>query len=277
MAKHTSLQTSQNDLTKNITKNNCEIIRYSEKVLFEGSKKEFGSQQRGFFVRTYLPTDKLIEFFQYADHYAIIEHDKDEGTTHRHFIVRFKNPVNVGGFCKKLNNPDEQSYVRVLHDKYSAFDYLLHRDEKSVAAGKYRYDEKQVLTDDYSYWQRSTLQEQKQANDKQFLDDLLAPKINLRYMGETYGRDFMKNMSKYLDYRKAVLYDEDMEKYATLCSQRKLWEKTATATLKRTYEELGAVMPFESALALHSCIEEIYSEEQFKQFIEDIEMGVVEI
>lgn len=188
------------------------ITQIFKKVLFEGSKKEFGTRHRSYFVRTYLPLDRLTEIFEYAKHYAVIEHSKEQdGMPHRHFIVEFNNGCYPTGFAKRLNDDTEQSYIRVCHDRYAAFDYMLHVDEKSVKAHKARYSEKDVLTDDYSFWQRSAYMEAKRQEQEDFLAVLLQDKLPpLRELATTYGRDFVINYRRYMEFRHAVLFEESL-------------------------------------------------------------------
>lgn len=198
------------------------ITKITDKILFEGDEdKVTKGRYRAFFVRTYAPLDALRDVFAYADKYAYILHDSDvnaDGTPkapHSHFIVRYRDNLTPSAFAKKMEQiaPNEQTYFSPLGDKYTAIDYMLHRDSKSLLAEKHRYPTSAILTEDIDYFLKSE-KEQKEAKNKQFFDDLFEGKLTRKEMAYKYGRDYAKNVRGYEQFVKECSQNETPPKPA---------------------------------------------------------------
>lgn len=184
------------------------LIKIFKNVVFEGDEKTLSSRERAYFVRGYVnrPNDSLSLLFQSAEHWAFVWHDKDDKTPHCHFIVRFKYNKTPSAFARILRgiDPVQNWHFSALRDKYSAFDYLHHRDEKSIEQGKARYNEGEVLTDDIAYFTRGG---QGARDNLAFYNDLVENNLSHVEMARKYGRDYLKNMARY-DEAKEILQSE---------------------------------------------------------------------
>ena len=137
------------------------------KVDFKGKPTEEWIKEqrpRAYFVHSYATIEQIQPLFSHAEHYAIIDHDRDvyvagdkagqRKARHCHFIIRYKNSMSIHEFCKKLYElaPEEAGLVDILGDKYYAVDYMLHRDPASVKACKTLYKPADILCDNPNYW-----------------------------------------------------------------------------------------------------------------------------
>lgn len=180
-----------------------------DNVVYDGTEDNIGDRERAYFVRGYVnrPNDSLSLLFQCAEHWAFVWHDKDNKVPHCHFIVRFKNnktPSAMARWLRKIDNK-QNWHFSALRDKYAAFDYLYHRDEKSIAEGKIRYND--VLTDDIAYFTRGG---QSDRDNQAFYNDLVINKLSRADMAKKYGRDYLKNITKYEDARNLIIAENEI-------------------------------------------------------------------
>lgn len=177
-------------------------------VAFEGDQTALGERERAYFVRGYVnrPNEKLSLLFQSAEHWAYVWHDKDDKAPHCHFIVRFKYNKTPTAFARILRgiDPKQNWHFSALRDKYHAFDYLHHRDEKSIEQSKAHYSEGEVLTDDIAYFTRGG---QSSRDNQAFYLDLVEHNLSHVEMAKKYGRDYLKNLARY-DEAKEILQAE---------------------------------------------------------------------
>lgn len=189
------------------------------KVKFDGTKSQLEANPkgwRGYFVCTYAKREQLTDIFAYCSKFAWITHDQDvevDGkpkAVHSHFIVRYNDQMTPSAFAKRIFAlvPDERTIISPLGDKHCAMDYMLHKDAKSVEAGKHMYKESEVLTDDYGYFFRTKEETKLKHNNDEFFADLLDGNLTRREMALKYGRDYAKNMRHYDNFAKEVYYEE---------------------------------------------------------------------
>lgn len=187
------------------------------KVYYEPLKTEPSKGHRAYFVCTYAPKEEIQDIFAYCKSFAWITHDKDvneDGTpkaVHSHFIVRYNDNITPTALAKKFFKlaPNEQTIISPLGDKDCAIDYMLHRDEKSVAKCKTLYKECEILTDDSAYYLRTKDSKQQKKNNEEFLADLLNGDKTYREMAVEYGRDYIKNYKAY----EAFAYEVHRQEY----------------------------------------------------------------
>lgn len=189
------------------------------KIKFQGTQVDIDCKPKGaraYFVCTYAKREQLTDLFAYCERFAWITHDRDvlpDGTpkaVHSHFIIRFRDEITATAFAKRIYRlvQDEQTIISYLGDKYCAFDYMLHRDAKSIDAGKALYKESEVLTDDLGYFTRGTNEAKAKANNEEFFADLLDGSLTKRAMALKYGRDYAKNQVRYDQFAKEVAREE---------------------------------------------------------------------
>lgn len=189
------------------------------KIKYQGTQSDIDSKPKGaraYFVCTYAKYEQLTDLFAYCERFAWITHDRDvypDGTSkavHSHFIVRYRDEITATAFAKRIYRlvQDEQTIISYLGDKYCALDYMLHRDVKSVDAGKTLYKESEILSDDLSYFIRGSSEAKAKANNEDFFADLLDGSLSKRAMALKYGRDYAKNIRQYEQFKKEVLQEE---------------------------------------------------------------------
>lgn len=196
------------------------IVKLLPNVAFEGKETEIADRERGYFIRGYVkrPNDDLTLLLQSCKHWAYVWHDKDDKEAHCHIIVYFANNKTPTALARILRKIDKVQnwHFSVLRDKYSAFDYLHHRDEKSVEAGKHRYPDGEVLTDDTAWFTRGG---QSDRDNEAFYRDLIETPLSYAEMGRKYGRDYMKNYHAYDTFRKQVYYEEYAKEVVADCDK----------------------------------------------------------
>lgn len=183
-----------------------QFIKIFKNVVFEGDEKNLAMRERAYFVRGYVkrPNENLSLLFQSTEHWAYVWHDKDEKEPHCHIIVRFRYNKTPTAFAKILLGIDnlQNWHFSALRDKYTAFDYLYHRDEKSIAENKTRYNDGDVLTDDIAYFTRGG---QSSRDNLAFYNDLIENNLSHIEMARKYGRDYLKNIARYDEAKKTIL------------------------------------------------------------------------
>ena len=176
-----------------------------DKVMFKGSAEDYTKPQRNYFVRCYHSFNVLKPMLADCKHYAYILHDKDNKEPHGHVILCFKDAKTPSAVCKLINRLDKTqgAFVDVLDGKYTAFDYMLHRDDRSVKERKHRYEAGEVYSDDISYFDRVGDNESKGDKNAEFVADLLDNKPTYREMAMRYGRDILRTLIAIIDLRNA--------------------------------------------------------------------------
>lgn len=126
-------------------------------------------------------------------HFAYICHDKDVDDfgslkeAHYHLCIKFRCSLYISTVCDAIKDITKQNAMgQCLSSKIRMTQYLLHANNPE----KYQYSAEELITDDLSYW---TNKDQKAL---ECVYDLVAG-ADMRYMIETYGRDFIMNMHKY--------------------------------------------------------------------------------
>lgn len=148
------------------------------------------------FIRTYSELDTIRAFLRdtQASHFAYIYHDKDlteDGNLkepHYHVIIHWDFQVAVYALRKYF--VEQQTFIQPVFNKRSSFAYLTHANSPE----KTRYNDVDVVTNDYNFY-TFTQSEKKENDNLTFLDDL--NNLTLRDMAIKYGRDFMRNHSRY--------------------------------------------------------------------------------
>lgn len=184
-------------------------VQIRPNVCFEGTDDDLKERAYAYFIRGYVkPTEnELLQLMlQGASHWAYVWHDKDDKAPHCHIILIFKYNRTPTALAKELCRIDNKQnwHFSILHDKYHAFDYLHHRDVKSVESGKYLYPEREVFTEDVAFFTRGG----SHARDSlAFYNDLVENNLSRVEMARKYGRDYLKNIAKY-DEAKEILQRE---------------------------------------------------------------------
>lgn len=171
-------------------------------------------------IVTYATESEFSPLLQASKHWAYATHDKDfivddtgeikPKETHTHIIVTFEQFKSFKQ-VRELVQSEQNTLAQPITNKdrngadsvRGLFKYLIHEDEDPTI--KYIYDKAHRHTDDDAYWERRIGKELEDLSDKDsFFEDLTSEDFSVAYMGRKYGRDFMKNYGRYLEYRRAV-------------------------------------------------------------------------
>lgn len=170
---------------------------------------------RSFDVVCYDDPGTLISHFHNLLHYAYILHNHDvkEDTgeikeAHYHLILCFVNPRSIEGLkAELLRYATQNIFVQpVKHSVGASYLYLMHKTKKAINDGKLPYDEREIISDDIGFWSKKGQEfcedtENSFSNEK-FLLDLF--RYNELQMAIVYGRDYIKNVTKYNAFKDTV-------------------------------------------------------------------------
>lgn len=171
---------------------------------------------RNFFIRTYLDgrgVRRFIESLSVAK-FAYIYHDKEECEKHIHLVIRLNNNTSLVSIKHKLaligkgydNGKDVNSNVQLASDLTDCFLYLTHSTADCIEQGKFRYDEKDIVCNDFGYFRgdfrRSSCavgykQERSAENNAYQIITDMEQGESLRNMVRRYGREFVINYTAY--------------------------------------------------------------------------------
>ena len=170
---------------------------------------------------SYVPPSQYVDLLRGARHYAWITHDnsddlkREDGTekeVHYHLVAVFENPRYDTAMFKLVSawSAEHNTTVRVepCVDLRSSLLYLTHENEKSIAEGRVVYDRSALSCDDFSWY--NTIIDSGEVGSfsmSNFLRDLLTqtPFENALI----YGRDYMKNYTKYRDFIRTCIDDAE--------------------------------------------------------------------
>lgn len=152
--------------------------------------------------------DDIIKNDKNICHYAYIYHDKDyhpkdtiiNGVNvslqpkekHYHLLINYKNAKTFNACLTQFTIPSYTTRVIpcLEKNKQDRFEYLTHSNDLD----KFQYDKSLIITDNANFWNSvSSSSTEKVCN---LIDDIISNKP-LRYMLETYGRDYVINYDKY--------------------------------------------------------------------------------
>lgn len=146
--------------------------------------------------------------------YALHDHDtKEDGTPkepHIHVVATFdqqKSFATVVRLCKSYT--EQNVMAEPIGDIGGAMAYLTHETEKAVADGKYQYDREIVRYSSKDFYTKYVKGEEVSENE-QFVEDLLCPEnqFSVIKLAKRYGRDFIKNVRSYMDFRMMALAEQ---------------------------------------------------------------------
>lgn len=178
-------------------------------------------------IVTYASREEFQPLLDKARHWAYCLHDKDFVTNdtgarvpkepHTHIIATFEQNVSLstvrGMVDSKQNTLAQEARTDSIRGLWK---YLIHEGENELE--KHLYDESERICDDPEYWKRRAKDDLLQmVSQEQFYEDLLADDMSICEMGRKYGRDFIKNLDRYMNYRyKAKIERGYQERYSML-------------------------------------------------------------
>lgn len=206
-----------------------------------------------FSIVSYASLNEIMPLVAGCRHYVYILHDKDvneDGSTrspHFHILCTFAQNKSFNAVASLVES-DQNTFVQQLQDVGGAFSYLIHQNNPE----KYQYNSDDLVSDDIDYWiDRIPDYEDKKNKNDEFVDDLLSDDFDAVAMARKYGRDFIKNISKYENFRFRVLKDMgkdfDNEKVRALVSDYKL--KADSVALNSAFDNNEIVSAYKRGFA----------------------------
>lgn len=176
------------------------------------------ARARQFFIRTYLKPEEFEPITKAAKNWAYILHDKDGVEPHYHIIAVFKNARTEDGI-RAIIPSTQQTRIEIIKNGIKAcYRYLTHEDNPE----KHHYTKDEIQSNGKGYFE-----EDKAENEtaEQMLEDILQG-LSLRELARRYGRDFMKNWRKYIEFARAVMVQEDGERigYEQMIEEREFFK-----------------------------------------------------
>ena len=136
-------------------------------------------------------------------HYAYIMHQPEGDTKqlHYHVVVKLSKQQTCDYFFNRKNF-NQNVRVKGLKKRlgaFRAFEYLVHKNDPD----KIQYQLSDVVSDDLSFWQSLVASK---PDNGEFVVDLA--NLSPLEMALKYGRDYIKNYSKYADFKRLFLSDK---------------------------------------------------------------------
>lgn len=190
----------------------AEIERHEQ----ETDEKTYRRKHYTMALVSYANREEIQPIFDIAKHYAYILHDRDKDRDpHYHILVTFDLPRSFRAVVKMIESKQNTFAQSVKSTIGSVLEYFTHATDTAIAKGKEPYDESEVEYDSEEYWKKRALQDGESWKDykgarelnETFVEDLLSPRFSVEAMGRQYGRDFIKNVRQYKDFREMVLYE----------------------------------------------------------------------
>lgn len=158
-----------------------------------------------FGIVTYDVNADIDGFLENVVHYCYRIHDKEDVAPHYHIFFTVQKNMTCNNVVKSFkmyqSDQSQNTFCRPMRkDEFACYDYLMHVNHPD----KYQYSEDGIICDDVSKW----VKVEKTNDIDSFLDDLLSPVLDLRYMCRRYGRDFMRNYKNYLEIREVIFHED---------------------------------------------------------------------
>ena len=149
--------------------------------------------------------EDVLKVCRVSQHYAYIQHDKEEKRIHWHLLCTFKVWKSLASIKSIIDN-GQNVLGEEIHDKQAAFRYLSHKDNPE----KYQYNEELIKSDDKGFWRG-----EEQGDVVELIDDIIEG-MSFRDMAIKYGKDFVKNYKVYAHYAALVEAQETNERVKLL-------------------------------------------------------------
>lgn len=164
---------------------------------------------------TYMDEGNLRRFLtEQCRNWAWIVHDRDvkeDGTpkeVHKHVVCTFERERSFGQVVQlfAMYAEGQNTLVEPCQSLEASLEYLTHENDPQ----KWQYDRKEVIISSSAWYGKYIGAKERAEENEKFVNDLLAPssRFSVVAMARTYGRDFMRNMRSYMEFRKVALYEE---------------------------------------------------------------------
>lgn len=164
-------------------------------------------------LMSYLSEEQIQNVLQFhkssIESFAYIYHDKEDNVNHYHIILKLFTNWETENVRKWFTVPfvGINTFNEEIISPLQMFKYLTHTDDKSLNDdSKFKYSEDNIVSDNLTFW-KSRKDKEKSIKTIQLLYDIIERKP-LSYMVATYGRDFVLNYSKYIDFAERLYADD---------------------------------------------------------------------
>lgn len=150
---------------------------------------------------TYASENELSDLKEKCLHYAYIFHDNDSVTPHIHFLATFQQQISLSRI-KSIISSEQNTLGQRLFSNTAMYSYLTH--ENLSESEKAVYDSDRIVCDSLDFW-TSTCSTKEEENES-FITDLI--NLSPYEMAIKYGRDFIKNFSRYQEFKDILIHSE---------------------------------------------------------------------
>lgn len=159
-------------------------------------------------VVTYNSLDCCFDLFNASKHYCYIIHDRDKTDEHIHVLCTFDVQRSIKA-VRNLVVGEQNTFSQECKDVEALLEYWTHDNEPD----KEPYPRSSIQYDDEKYWKKR-IKDVDDAEDKNvmFINDLLDDKMTLAFMAKKYGRDFIRNVKAYMNFRKLLKAEEKYQR-----------------------------------------------------------------
>lgn len=156
-------------------------------------------------IVSYAELKDIRRILDNAKHWAYIYHDKDTTSPHYHIVATFQVWKSVKQVCEMVESDQNTFSEPVKAELSDVLAYFTHKHNPE----KFQYNESDIVYSDIGYWNKRVNNGEDEVNKNEiFVDDLLADDIDWLEMSKKYGRDFIKNISKYRAFRHEFRNDD---------------------------------------------------------------------
>lgn len=154
---------------------------------------------RNWFLVTYAKPEDFKPLLEECNKWAYIYHDRDKKEPHYHIIAIFKNARYFNGIKELIQSTQNTLGEPIKTTIDQCYTYLTHSEEED----KVIYEEKEIVKSE-----NFTIKEEKKDNITEILEDIINGET-LRTLAIKYGKDFVKNVHKYIQYAEMMLRQEN--------------------------------------------------------------------
>lgn len=182
-----------------------------ENKVLSSTVKEEPKQAYTWGLVTYETEEKISAFCrEQGRNWAFAKHDK-EGEPHTHVVITFEQRKSFQSVMRlaKTYLANGNTFAQPVKDIGGALLYLTHETDEATKAGKYQYNREIVKYSSKDFYTKYVKGEEV-SDTEQFVNDLLCPKeqFSVVRLAKRYGRDFIKNVKAYIDFRSMALAEE---------------------------------------------------------------------
>lgn len=166
-------------------------------------------------------TERLVKDLAKECAYAYCYHNKDlDKQPHVHLLLIFpveKTGQDILDMC--ASHFEENVRIEPITNKQKAYEYLIHKNDPY----KWQYSNSERVTNNARCFKgmnssvatndrlRSGVAADRKPDVHELIDDLLDGKLSRVEMAKKYGRDYIRNMTKYDDFKRAVALENQLD------------------------------------------------------------------